>query len=202
MIKRFRFPKRGLTLVEIVVASFLLSLLLAVAVKVMIPALRAWTEGQKRSEVSQGLLVTANWVGDDVQRSAPDSIKMNDEGVLVMRCALGQQADHTNEFDQMVAYWAEDGELYRASETLAPGGSGPPEITLTDLAALKSRRRVASDLEEFEVTVVQPWRIDLYMKLKRDERVGEIRTSFSSMYAPFDPKVVEEDLANSEGEET
>lgn len=189
---------RGITLVEVVVASFVFSLLMTVAIKVLIPALNAWSDGQKRSEVSQSLLLTANWLGDDVVRSSPDSIQTTDEGLLVMKCALGQQADHTNEFKELVVYWEENGDLFRGDKTLATPGAGPTTIARDELDTLESKRRIASDLELFEVTVVQPWRVELHLRVLRDGRQGEIRTSFTSMYAPFDPNIVEEDLAQPE----
>lgn len=189
---------RGLTLAEVLVASFVFSLLMGVAFKVLIPALRAWSDGQRRSEVSQSLLVTANWLGDDIVRSSPDSIQMTADGILVMRCALGQQADHNNEFDQLVAYWEDKGDLFRGSRTLPPGSSGPPSLSPEDLNSLESKRRVGSNLELFEVQVTQPWRADVHLKVLKEGRKGEIFTSFSSMYAPFDPNVVEEDRSKPE----
>ena len=100
---------RGLSLIEIVVATFVMSMLLVVSVKVLIPALRAWTDGQKRSEVGQSLLVTSSWIGDDVIRSAPESmIVTEDEGIFGMRCALGQQESFENEFRELVAYWVDE----------------------------------------------------------------------------------------------
>lgn len=191
---------RGVTLAEVLVASFVFSLLMAVAFKVLVPALRAWSDGQRRSEVSQSLLVTANWLGDDIVRSSPDSIQKTPEGILVMRCALGQQTDHNNEFDQLVAYWEENGDLFRGSKTLPPGSTGPPQLTLADLDSLESKRRVGSSLDLFDITVTQPWRVDVHLKVLKEGRKGEILTSFSSMYAPFDPNVVEEDMSKPEPE--
>jgi hypothetical protein len=178
--------------VEIMVASFVLSLLLMVAVQLLIPALRAWTDGQQRSEISQSLLVTTNWIGDDVLRSAPDSLRVTDEGVLVMRCSEGPKDDHKNEFNQLVAYWETGGELFRGEHTLGSEGSGPPEITLAELGSLQTVRRVAFDLTSFEAEVVQPWRVELNLKIAKGERNGELQTSFASMYAPFDPNIAEE----------
>lgn len=191
---------RGVTLAEVLVASFVFSLLMTVAFQVLVPALRAWTDGQRRSEVSQSLLVTANWLGDDIVRSSPDSIQMTAENILVMRCALGQQADHNNEFDQLVAYWEKSGELFRGSKTLPPGTSGLGQLTMAELNTLKSKRRVGSNLELFDVKVTQPWKVDLHLKVLNEGRKGEILTSFSSMYAPFDPNVVEEDQNKPEPE--
>jgi hypothetical protein len=185
---------QGITLVEITVASFLLSLVLLVTVNVLVPALNAWSDGQRRSEVSQGLMLAANWLGDDVTRSSPNSIKLTDEGVLVMQCALNQQADDSNEFNEMVAYWVEGKELFRGDRTLGEAGPTPPEVTIGELSGLESKRRIASGVEEFKVEIVQAWRIELHLRIERNGREGELQTSYSSIYAPFDPNVAEKDV--------
>jgi type II secretory pathway component PulJ len=186
---------RGLSLIEIVVATFVMSMLLVVSVKVLIPALRAWTDGQKRSEVGQSLLVTSSWIGDDVIRSAPESmIVTEDEGIFGMRCALGQQESFENEFRELVAYWVDEKTLYRADKTLDSGGTGPPELLLEDLETFESKRRVGSGIETFEVNVVHPWRMEVHIVVEKDGRSAEIRTGFSSIYAPFDPNTKEKDL--------
>ena len=190
--------RRGLSLVEIVVATFVMSILLVVSVKILIPALHAWSDGQKRSEVGQSLLVTTSWIGDDVVRSAPDSMELTEEGILAMRCALGQQESFENEFRELVAYWVSEKVMYRADDTQDAGGTGPPMLMMDDLEAFESTRRVGSGVEVFEVDVVQPWRMEIHLVVTKDERSAEIRTGFSSMYAPFDPNTKEKDMEEPE----
>ena len=200
--------QKGATLIEVIVAAFVISILLTVAVQVFVPAMRAWGDGQKRSEVTQGLLVTSNWIADDIQRCSPNSLNLTDEGILVMRTSRGLGADHTNEFNEVVAYWVENGELFRGDRDEGAGANtGPPALTLTDVGALETKRRVASGVTTFEVNIVQPWRINLHMVVTRGQspagneivndtlRSAEIRTSYSSMYAPFDPNVAEASAA-------
>lgn len=183
---------RAVTLVEVVVASFVISILLAVAVQVLIPAMRAWGDGQKRSELSQGLLVTANWIADDVLRCSPNSLDLTDQGVLVMRTSRGLHDDDKNNFSEVVAYWVAEGTLYRGNRDDGAGiNTGPPPLTLADVGNLRGKRRVASGVTTFEVEVVQPWRIDLHLVVERGGRRAEIQTSYSSMYAPFDPNLAE-----------
>jgi hypothetical protein len=192
------YRRRGITLVEIVVASFVMSILLTVMVKVLIPALRAWSDGQKRSEVGQSLLVTTSWLGDDIVRSAPDSIALNEEGILGMRCALGQQESFENEFKEVVAYWIVEKELYRADNTLDASATGPPVLTLPQLEGFETKRRVGSGVEVFEVTVVAPWRVEVHLVVEKEGRSAEIRSGFSSIYAPFDPNTKEKELGSEE----
>lgn len=187
-------------MVEIVVASFVMSILLTVMVKVLIPALRAWTDGQRRSEVGQSLLVTSSWLGDDIVRSAPDSVALNEEGILGMRCALGQQESHENEFKEVVAYWIVDKALYRADNTLDASASGAPMLTLAQLDDFETKRRVGSGIEVFEVKVVAPWRVEVHLLVEKEGRTAELRTGFSSIYAPFDPNTKEKEL-EAEAEE-
>lgn len=186
--------RRGITLVEIIVATFVMSILLLVAVQVLIPALRAWSDGQKRSEVSQSLLVTANWIGDDVLRSSPNSLLVNDEGVLVMRCTAQNPADDSNEFTEMVAYWLEGDELFRGTRSASAGESEPP-ITIAELGGFNTKRRIASGVVDFKPVVERAWLIDLTLKLDKNGRPGELKTSYASIYAPLDPNIaaLEED---------
>jgi len=185
----------GVTLAEVLVAFSVLSLLLVVSLKVLSPALSAWTDQQRRSEIGQGLLITSYWLGDDVLRSSPDSLRLTDDEVLLMRCALGQQADHNNEFDQLVAYWREGEVLYRGTQSLSSADSAPLDIDPFDLTKMDSKREVASGVRQFTVDVVQPWRIEFRIEIQRQGRSGELQTSYSSMYAPFDPNLKE--LQNS-----
>lgn len=185
---------RGVTLIEISVASFVLSILLLVAAKVFAPAMRAWADGQKRSEVSQSLLVTANWIGDDVVRSSPGSLVYTAEQVLGMKCSLGQSKDENNPFNQVVAYWREKDELFRGDDivTGVDDPALPPNLTKADLPKMATHRRVSSQVKDFGVEVVQPWRIVLHLQLERDGRSAVLETSYSSIYAPFDPNIAEE----------
>lgn len=181
---------RGFTLIELIVASTLALLVLLLGFQLFLPAMRAWTDGHKRSEVSQGLLVTSKWVGDDVLRSAPGSLKLSSEDVLSMKCSLGQTDGQDNKFDQFVVYWVDQGELYRGHQ-IVPDDQPDPSVALADLSNLEGRRRVASDVTSFEVTLPQSWRVELHLGVDKLGRTGELRTSFSSIYAPFDLEIAE-----------
>ena len=183
--------RRGTTLIEIMVASSLLLLLLLVAVQILIPALRAWTDGQKRSEVSQGLLVTSNWLAEDVIRAAPDSMQVSGDGVLLMRCALGQETDHTNEFKEVVAFWVEDETLYRATHVLAVPSAGLPSFSLGEVKQWSTRRTLVTGVKNFEANVINPWRLEFSLSLEKQGRLGETKSSFSSIYAPLDASIAE-----------
>ena len=183
--------RRGTTLIEIMVASVLLLLVLLVAVQILIPALRAWTDGQKRSEVSQGLLVTSNWLAEDVIRAAPDSMRLTSDDVLLMRCALGQETDHTNEFKEVVAFWVENETLYRATHLLAVPSAGLPTFSLGEVQLWTTRRTLATGVKKFEVNVINPWRLEFALSLEKQGRLGETKSSFSSIYAPLDASIAE-----------
>lgn len=183
---------RGLSLIEVLVASTLALLALGLCLTLFFPALRAWKDGQKRSEVGQSVLMTSTWFGDDVIRSSPGSIQVTPEGIVVMKCALGQTVSHENPFSQSVAYWQEGGALYRTTKTLADSETAPPS-TLAELQALPDRRRVASGVTSFEVVVnpEQPWLVSLALEVEKEGRKGAISTGYSSIYAPSDREVLE-----------
>jgi hypothetical protein len=179
-----------LSLIEVMVASALALVVLTLVIQLFIPALRAWSDGQKRSEVGQNLLLTTGWLGEDVVRCSPGSLRLTDEGALVMKCAMGQTTDHNNPFSQLVAYWLEEGEIFRATLSLSDP-EVEPSVTLADLRILKDRRRVADDVTTFDITVPQPWRLNVHLAVDKLGRKGEIRTAYSSIYAPFDLEMAE-----------
>lgn len=177
----------GITLIELLVASVLALMVLTLAVQLFFPAMRAWSDGQKRSEVGQSVLITSTWIGDDVVRSSPGSVSLTPEGTLVMKCALGQTTDHNNPFSQLVAYWQDQGNLYRSTQTLVNPEVMPP-TTLAALRAVADKRRVASGVTKFEVSLnpEEPWMVGLLLEVEKEGRKGAIATSYSSIYAPAD----------------
>lgn len=177
----------GVTLVELMVASVLALLILSLVVQLFFPAMRAWSDGQKRSEVGQSVLMTSTWIGDDVVRSSPGSVSLTPEGTLVMKCALGQTTDHSNPFSQLVAYWRDQGNLYRSAQTLSDPETLPP-TTLTALRTVTDKRRVASGVTKFEISLnpEEPWVVGLLLEVEKEGRKGSIATSYSSIYAPAD----------------
>ncbi len=183
---------RGLSLIEVMVASTLALLAIGLCLTLFFPAMRAWKDGQKRSEVGQSVLMTSTWFGDDVVRSSPGSIQLTPEGIVVMKCAQGQTVNHENPFSQSVAYWQEDGALYRTTKVLADSETTPPS-TLAEIKALPDRRRVASGVTKFEVLVnpEQPWLVSVALEVEKDGRKGTISTAYSSIYAPADREILE-----------
>lgn len=180
--------KPGFTLVEVLVASTLALLVLTLTVRLLFPALRAWSDGQKRSEVSQSVLITSGWLDDDVTQAAPNSIALTPEGSLIMRCARGQTVDHTNPFLKLVAYWQEQGHLYRTVQQLNESEGEIPATTLAALRAAPDRRRVASGVTRFEIELnpETPWLVGLAFEVDKEGRKAAILTSFCSIYAPVD----------------
>jgi prepilin-type N-terminal cleavage/methylation domain-containing protein len=190
-----RARRGGFTLVELMVASTLSLVVLTLVVELLIPALRAWGDGQRRSEVGQALLVSTTWLGDDVVRASPGSLKVTDEGALVMKCALGQTSDDENPFCQFVGYWKEGAEVFRAAKILEDPEGEVAGTTLADLKALKDVHRVAANVTDFEISVPEPWRVDFHLAVDKDGRKGEIRTGYTSIYAPLDLEMAAENEA-------
>lgn len=181
----------GFTLVEVMVAGGLGLLVLTLVFQLFLPALRAWSDGQRRAEVGQSLLVTSTWVGDDVLRSSPGSMNVTADNILFMQCAEGPTVSSDNPFSQFVVYSLESGgNLYRSVKQLGEGET-PPTPTLSEIRSWKDRRKVGSNLTLFEVAVPQEWRLDLHLTLDKDGRKGEYRTGFASIYGPLDPGIAE-----------
>lgn len=202
-------PQRGISLVEILVASSVLSLILLVTTRVMIPALKAWSDGQKRSELTQNALVFSNWMRGDFLRSSPDSTEIDNNGNLVLNCALQQANSHELDFSERVIYWRNDTNIRRASQNHRTDKPNNPVATLDDLSNFDSVRRLTANVAPDEIdstgqTVSSyqvrinpntPWRVTLYLKLQKEQRIAEVQTSFSSIYAPFDTNIAEADNA-------
>lgn len=182
--------QQAFTLIEIIVASALGLVILTLLLQLFIPALRAWNDGQRRSEVGQSLLLSSKWLEDDILRCSPGSLELTEEEALVMKCALGQIEDYNNNFTEFVAYWCEDGDLYRATLQL-DSPDAEPSLLLADLKALKNLRKVASGVEQFEVQVLNGWSAIVHLAVDKMGRRSEIRTAYSSIYAPFDLKIAE-----------
>ena len=108
-----------------------------------------------------------------------------------MRCAASTPTDENNEFSEAVAYWLDEKELFRGVLGSTGVSGTPPETDLTELGGLRTKRRIASGVESFEVTLTasRPWQVLVQIELERDGRRGAIRTAFSSIYAPLDPNV-------------
>lgn len=182
---------RGFTLIEVMVASVLALLVLTLIFQLFLPALRAWSDGQRRAEVGQSLLVTSTWIGDDVVRSSPGSLDNSTANMLIMHCSLGPTDTADNPFNQRVVYTLEDGgDLYRSVKELVDGES-PPLPTPAEVKIWKDRRRVGSNLTLFQALVPQEWRIELHMMLDKEGRKGEMKTGFASIYGPLDPAIAE-----------
>ena len=173
----------------------------------MLPALRAWSDGQKRSELTQSALVVSNWIRQDFLRSSPDSAQADDKGMLTLDCAIKKRESHESEFSEQVIYWREGRNIRRASQNKVVNDPDFLTATLEDLAGFDSVRRLSAHVApdeldsegqtrssyEIQIGANTPWRATLYLKLQKEDRVAEIQTSFSSIYAPFDAKFVETD---------
>ncbi|MFA5507241.1 MAG: hypothetical protein WC314_00360 [Vulcanimicrobiota bacterium] len=190
--------RRAVTLVEVIVAFFLTSVLFTVVITVLVPALRAWTDGQKRSELGQSLVVALNWLGDDIGRAAKDSIVLTEQGVLLMKCTPARPQTHEVEFNEVVVYWLDGSDLLRAQKISPDEDPGPPPLAVGEHLSLDTRRRVASGVEVFEVQVPNPWRVEVRMVVKNDDRSAEARSGFSSIYAPLDPEIIPTESAEEE----
>lgn len=175
--------KRGSTLVELLVTISLLSILSLLIVRILVPALTAWSRAHERAEINQSTLLCANWIGNDVLRSGEDTIELPDDKTVVMRCTMGPNGGDDVEFTELVVYRLVGSDLYRFSKSSpAPDGEDPFASGEFD-----SERQVASGVELFEVETSSPWQLDLHLRLKSRERTGELITSFYSIYKPIDP---------------
>lgn len=65
---------RGISLAELVIASFVGLLLLTATYELLVPGLRAWTASNRRSHVRQGGLATLTRIGHDLRMTCIESV--------------------------------------------------------------------------------------------------------------------------------
>ncbi len=168
--------QRAWSLLELVVAAALLSLVLLVATMVFRPALRSWTEGQQRSEAQQVVAVTSRWLESDVVAARPDSLGWQQDQLLLARADEPPRYDSFGWplYDRVVSYWLdEEGALHRQLASL------PADTEPAPLARDPSSRVVARHLVTFDCEVRGSL---LLLKLESDQLGNRCRleTSFSS----------------------
>ena len=77
--------RRGMTLLELMLAGGLLALLLTVTLSFLIPSLGATSRGALRVDLQQRASLAVESAVEDLQRSTPSSIWIFDKGVCLQR---------------------------------------------------------------------------------------------------------------------
>lgn len=71
--------RRGVSLLELVVAAGLAGLVLALIVQVLRPGLRAWVKGAHKSEVQQGCLIALSRLTEEYRNAHADSVRVTND---------------------------------------------------------------------------------------------------------------------------
>lgn len=180
------YHHRGVSLVEILVASGLLGLILLVTAQLIIPAARAWDRQQKRTESAQGNLVAINWLEKDLSLSKPSTVAFGDDGKLSLVRSEPQIHPERDPFRIFVVYQLEEGTLFRSQQEFEPEKKEKVE-------ALKPTKRqaIARSVSKFVVETPQDWITSVELASSIGGRSSEIRTAVASVYAPLDAAVEE-----------
>lgn len=131
---RGRASALGMSLAELVIASFLALLLMTATYELLIPGLRAWTVSNKRSHVRQTTLLSLNRIARDLTASCVES-------VLVRPGALTDPTSGATE------------EAYGMSFLSA----------LDDSGRIRQQADGSIIWQRYEVVYLDPWRHVLYI---------------------------------------
>lgn len=71
--------RRGVSLLEVVVAAALSGLVLALIAQVLRPGLRAWVKGAHKAEVQQNCLIALARVTEEYRNANPDSVRVTSD---------------------------------------------------------------------------------------------------------------------------
>ncbi len=177
----------GVSLIEVVVAASLSSLLLVLVLGLFAPALRAWSTGQQAAEGQQQLLMVARKLGGDIGQSVPRTLTFTPEREFAFQ-ALHAFRDSAAEegSDMKIVYACPEGELWRRVE---PSSAEEALVPLRILPGVQ-RQKLASGVVLFELRLESPWSCSVRLHYKRSERQYSLITAYSSRYAPLQPSRV------------
>ena len=177
---------RGTTLVEVMVASALLSLLLLVSAKLFIPAVRAWERQQKETERTQGLLVAINWLEKDLGLAQLGSVSFQDNTVLTLVKSKAQVEGQQNPFRVRVIYTLSEGSLFRFQQEFEPKDKLESLVVPTEKGL-----PIARNIVRFVIQTPQDWLTEVTIASRVGGRESEIVTAVTSAYAPLDAAIEE-----------
>lgn len=177
--------KKGFTLIEVLIAGALLFTLIALSVRVFIPALSIWRRNQAKASVQQAALAAAYRIRHDVMHSAPGLIQVRPSFMLILK-AQSFDPEGAPLWSEWVGYWLDDRQqLWRFSHPIPPVTEPPSALpaglpTVEDLS--QRGHVVARDVQEF-VTEVGPTRGVRYgLTLKSGPFRYELLTGAVSAY--------------------
>ena len=185
---------RGVTLAELLVASGLAALCIGLAIELLIPALRAWSDCQKQASIDRELLVLYRQLDKDVGWAIPKSIIVDSSGRLSMSCAESLMGSSQVQPRVQVSYWRKNSELLRTSQVLEDSAANDIPRYLSQIEDIPGSRTLACDISELEFEVPQSWLVRIHVVLSKGVRShrGELMTAFASHYAPITPAYTRE----------
>lgn len=143
--------RRGFSLLEVIVAMGLISMLGLLIIQVVIPSFRSTAETQKRISLQQKAMLLFRRLGNDVQDSSPAAISISSSPAVI----AGQPiSEFTPEASQLytVGLWAyyQVGDEVRRVDWTPPG---PPAISVT-LQTTAPTRLTPADLAAFTTATI------------------------------------------------
>ncbi len=147
--------KRGFTLVEVLISGALLFTLIALSVRVFVPALTIWRRNQAKATVQQAALQTAYRIRHDVFHSAPGVMQVKPRLLVVLSAGEPPAFDQDGQplWSEWVGYWLDDdGRLWRFTRPIPPTPDAPTTVPTglpSDADLTDHGRIVARDVLSF-----------------------------------------------------
>ncbi|MEW6281906.1 MAG: prepilin-type N-terminal cleavage/methylation domain-containing protein [Candidatus Eremiobacterota bacterium] len=179
-----RATKRGLTLVEVLVAAALLLLVLGLLASILIPALRAWMRQSQRSDAQRSALVVIKRLREEVRFGHPESVTCPTPDSVVFLSSMNSQGRVSwNDYDVLWQKWSyfyfQSGQVRLHEEWLRPPACEVDPASPV-LIRLPSDRVVGRDVEVFRCLVTP----EGLLRVEVEARIQDARARLEAGLAP------------------
>ncbi len=193
---------RGFSVIELMVAAALLSIVLTVLLAIFVPIMRSWVRSDKRAYIqTQPALVVAR-LREELRGAEPQSLVQIPNGLAFVSCFdANGQLDYGPKGDLLLqkrvafyyrpdlkaVYCLIDSDVDSDPSTPGPVEKMPPAALISTSWLKVNRpdaRRLAQSIQRFEVTVAPKKPVDVYVEAIKDENRSELRTSILPLIAP------------------
>lgn len=162
-------PRRGATLVEVMIAGSVALLLLGLLARFLVPAMRYSTEGSIKVELQQQAVIAINQMVSALQDSAAQGVSFTDTAPIALGVVPIEDIDSNGQpvwSDELTVFYHDDTEDRLFKKTYPPtppalpiafASDRPPLVTRPQLSQIAgqpnaSERSLARDVLEFEVS--------------------------------------------------
>lgn len=180
--------RRAVSLLEVLIAAALILTVLAVAVKVFVPAVETWNTGQQRSTAQQQVFVAARWLRTDIEKALPGSFRWQDERLSMLGPGDPLEYDDFGRprWREVISYYLDDQDRLRRQTEALPDDADPRDAVPGPIDP--EARVISREMETFEVEVQASWRLLYRLSSTSGESSCALETETATRLAPIDLK--------------